>query len=372
MVHGAESGVFLSSLVGHGTEEIARLPALAGEPAYRARQISSWIYRKGARDFSNMTNLSAVLRGRLAQCHTLQRLPVLAMREASDGTARKFLFGTPDGRSFEAVLLRAPERDTICVSTQIGCAWRCVFCATGAMGWQRDLPPHEILSQVLVIRDALRDLGTEGFFNLVFMGMGEPLANYDALVHSIRVLQGDFGLGVGRRRMTVSTVGLPDRIRQLAGEKVAVRLALSLNATENETRSALMPVNRVHPMETVLPAVVEYRERTGNRVTFEYVLIDGVNDSLEDARRLARLARQCRCKVNLIRFNAHALTTLRPSPPERVLAFYREMLPVSPAVTIRESRGEDILAACGQLSTAYDTGAGGTAGGTGAPGMPCG
>jgi 23S rRNA (adenine2503-C2)-methyltransferase len=369
MKDAARSAQGNASLVGLGAEEIAGLPALAGEKVFRARQIAAWIYRKGALEFSAMTNLSAALRRRLAEAHTLRRLPVLARRAASDGTAHKFLFGTDDRRSFEAVLLRASDRDTICVSTQIGCAWRCAFCATGAMGWQRDLTPHEILSQVLVIRDALRELGTLGFFNLVFMGMGEPLANYDALVRSIRLLQSDFGLGVGRRRMTVSTVGLPDRIRQLSREKVTVRLAISLNATENQTRSALMPVNRVHPIESLVPAIVEYRERTGNRVTFEYVLIDGVNDSLEDARRLAQLARQCRCKVNLIHFNAHPLTVLRPTPTERAEAFYREMLPIAPAVTVRESRGEDILAACGQLSTAYDAaGAGGAGTETGTPG----
>jgi len=360
-----------TSLVGLGAEEIAALPALAGQPPFRARQIAAWIYRKGALEFSAMTNLSGALRGRLAEGHTLERLPVLARETAPYGSARKFLFGTQDGRTFEAVLLRALDRDTICASTQIGCAWRCAFCATGAMGWQRDLTPHEILSQVLVIRDALRELGTEGFFNLVFMGMGEPLANYDALVHSIRVLQSDFGLGVGRRRMTVSTVGLPDRIRQLSHEKVAVRLAISLNATDNETRSKLMPVNRVHPIEALLPAVIEYRERTGQRVTFEYVLIDGVNDSLEDARRLAQLARQCDCKINLIRLNAHPLSALRPPSAERATAFYDELLPIAPAVTIRESRGQEILAACGQLSTAYGTGtagAGGAGTGSGASG----
>jgi 23S rRNA (adenine2503-C2)-methyltransferase len=250
--------------------------------------------------------------------------------------------------------MRDGRRATLCISSQVGCALGCAFCATGQMGFHRNLTSGEIIGQVLL---AEREAHIS---NLVFMGMGEPLANYEALVRSIRVLQDDFGPGVGRRRMTVSTVGLPGPIRRLAGEKVAVRLALSLNATENPTRSALMPVNRRHPIEEVLPALVEYRERTGNRVTFEYVLIDGVNDSLEDARRLARMARECGCKVNLIRFNPHPLTTLAPTPPARLEAFYRAMLPIAPTVTIRESRGEDILAACGQLSTAY--GAGGAAG----------
>jgi 23S rRNA (adenine2503-C2)-methyltransferase len=197
------------------------------------------------------------------------------------------------------------------------------------------------------------------------MGMGEPLANYDVLVETLLILQNDFGVGLGRRRITVSTVGLPDQIRRLAREQKPVRLALSLNATENQTRSRLMPINRRHPIEEVLPALAEYGRVTGNRTTLEYVLIDGVNDSLDDAHRLAHLARQYQCKVNLIQFNPHPLTTLRPSPPQRMQQFYEAMLPVSPAVTIRESRGADILAACGQLSTAYREGEGGGDGGGG-------
>ncbi|MCK4414630.1 MAG: 23S rRNA (adenine(2503)-C(2))-methyltransferase RlmN [Candidatus Eisenbacteria sp.] len=352
------------SLVGAGAPEIARLPVMARQPAFRSRQIASWIYRKGARDFSEMTNLPGELRDRLAADHSLERLPV-ATREASrDGDAVKFLFRLADGEAIEAVLLRAPRRDTICISTQAGCAYGCRFCATGAMGLRRNLNPHEIISQVLVIRDALAGLGATGFFNLVFMGMGEPLANYAAVVAGIRVLHDDFGLGVGRRRITVSTVGLPTAIRALAREPVAVRLALSLNATDNETRSSLMPVNRRYPIEEVLAALTEYGERTGSRVTLEYVLIRDVNDSLADARRLARMAREVGAKVNLIRFNPNPLTPLQASPAERVDAFHAAMLPIAPAVTLRESRGVEIRAACGQLSTAYRP-EGGSSGGAG-------
>jgi 23S rRNA (adenine2503-C2)-methyltransferase len=343
------------SLVGWLPDEIAGTPALAGEPRFRARQVASWIYRKSARTFDEMSNLSKELRTRLADRHSLDRLPVVTVRMSADGTAGKFLFQTQDRLHVEAVLIRAARRETMCISTQVGCAFGCGFCATAAMGWRRDLTRHEIVSQVLALRDELRRLGSHGFFNIVFMGMGEPLANFVNLTRALQVLHDDHGLGVGRRRMTVSTVGLPDRIRELARQPVTVRLALSLNATDNETRSRLMPVNRRHPIETLLPALAEYRDVTGQRVTLEYVLLQEINDTEQDARRLAQMAHQCGAGINLIRFNRHALSTLRPSTAEREQAFHAALLPIAPQVTLRESRGEDILAACGQLSTAYGT-----------------
>jgi 23S rRNA (adenine2503-C2)-methyltransferase len=346
----------LPSLIGMLPEEIGGLPALAGSPAYRARQVAVWVYRKGARAFEDMTTLSKPLRAGLARSCSLERMPCVATRVSADATATKFLFATRDGRHIEAVLIRAPRRDTICISTQVGCAFGCRFCATAAMGWRRNLTRHEIVSQALALRDELRRLGGQGFFNVVFMGMGEPLANYTELVATLRVLQSDFGMGIGRRRMTVSTVGLADEIRQLAREPVSVRLALSLNATDDETRSRLMPVNRRHPIEALLPALAEYRALSGQRVTLEYILLQELNDTLEDAHRLARIATRVGCGINLIRYNPHPLSELKPSTPERVEAFRRALLPIAPAVTLRESRGEDILAACGQLSTAYDSG----------------
>ncbi len=346
-----------SSLVGLPAEEIAELPALAGQPAFRGRQVAQWIYQKGARTFDEMTNLGQRLRRELSAVYSLDRLDVLATKHSADNFAQKFLFATADALHIEAVLIRVATRDTLCISTQAGCAFGCRFCATSAMGLLRNLTVSEIVSQVLTLRDALHRSAELGLFNVVFMGMGEPLANYAALVGAIRVLNDDFGLGIGRRRITVSTVGLVPRIRRLAREKVAVRLALSLNATRNDIRSALMPINQRYPIERLIPALSEYRERTGNRVTLEYVLIRGMNDSLDDARRLAQLACECGGKINLIRFNPHPLTSLEPSPPAQVEAFYRTLLPIAPAVTIRESRGEDIRAACGQLSTAYEAGA---------------
>ncbi len=341
------------SLVGRTTEELAALPQLQRLQPYRARQLASWIYARGARSFDALTDLPRRLRDELAARYSLERLPVLAVSRSREGDAEKVLLGLPEGRHIEAVLLQSAERDTLCVSTQAGCAHGCAFCATAAMGLQRNLSVHEIVSQVMVLRERLLAAGASGHFNLVFMGMGEPLANYNALVQSIRVLHEDHGLAVGRRRMTVSTVGLVPGIERLAGEAIAVRLALSLNATTDEIRSRLMPINRRYPIAAALRAVEAYGKRTGQRVTLEYVLLRDVNDSMADARRLGDFARAHGCKINLIPYNPHALSDLQPSEPGVVQRFLNTLLPIAPTVTLRESKGADILAACGQLSTAY-------------------
>jgi 23S rRNA (adenine2503-C2)-methyltransferase len=340
-------------LVGMTSEQIAALPVFGNQPGFRGRQVASWIYARGAESFASMTNLPKELRVALEEQCTVARLPVVEARLTVAGDAEKLLFGLADGLQIEAVILRTPERDTLCISTQAGCAHGCAFCATAAMGLLRNLTPHEIVSQVMVARGRLLARGGQGHFNLVFMGMGEPLANYEAVVQAIRVLHEDHGLAVGRRRMTVSTVGLAPEIRRLAQEPVAVRLALSLNATTNEVRSRLMPINRRFPIEEALSAVAEYGRTTSQRVTLEYVLLLDINDSTDDARRLAALAHGHGCKINLIAFNPHPLCELQPPSPERVRRFLDVLLPIAPEVTLRESKGADIQAACGQLSTAY-------------------
>ncbi len=342
-----------TKLVGLSTRQIAELPVLKGEPPFRARQLSSWVYARGASTFAGMTDLSRALRERLGRSCSLELPEVLARDRSRDGTTEKFLLRLDDASQIESVLIRSRQRLTVCISTQVGCAFGCRFCATGAMKLTRNLTAHEIVSQLMVVRRALGDQSPSGQFNLVFMGMGEPLANFEALVQALGVLNEDHGLAVGRRRMTVSTVGLAPEIRRLSTVPVAGRLALSLNATTDEVRSRLMPINRTYPIGRVLPEVKRYREKTGQRTTLEYVLIRGFNDSIEDARRLARYGREFDCTLNLIVLNPHSLTQLRPSPPEVVRRFHDALLPIAPAVTLRESRGEDIRAACGQLSTVY-------------------
>ncbi|MBD3235640.1 MAG: 23S rRNA (adenine(2503)-C(2))-methyltransferase RlmN [Candidatus Eisenbacteria bacterium] len=336
-------------LIGWHPDQMRALPVLEDEPNFRLRQIAAWIYRRGATEFAVMTDLPAALRKELSRRYSLDLLPVARDLRSCDGSTRKLLFSLVDGLAIEAVQMHEPRRDTVCVSTQVGCAYRCRFCATGRMGLKRNLTAHEILSQVLVVRDGRRAAGSPGHFNLVFMGMGEPLANYEAVTAAIRVLGDDYGLGIGRRRITVSTVGLAPQIRRLAGEPFAPRLALSLNATRDQTRSHLMPVNRRYPIREVLAALAEYRARTGQRTTLEYVLLAGINDAPEDARRLSRFARDCDCTVNLIVFNDHRGNALRGSGPASAEAFRGAMLPHAPTVTLRQSKGQDIQAACGQL-----------------------
>ncbi len=317
--------------------------------SYRAGQIMRWIYHHQADSFEAMTNLGKELRGRLDRHFTAGRLEVDEIRESADGS-RKFLFRLQDGALIESVLI--PERDhyTLCVSSQVGCAQGCRFCMTGKSGFQRNMTSAEIVAQVRDIRDGLDD--DARLTNIVFMGMGEPLANYTNLIRALAVLT-DAGVGMGfaNRRVTVSTVGLPPGIRAL-GRDSDVNLAVSLNAVDNETRSRLMPLNRRYPIETLLEACRKHPLRPHRKITFEYILMAGVNDRDEDAHKLAALLRPIRAKINLIPFNTHPGCEFERPEEERILRF-REILANHRYVTvIRRSKGLDIAAACGQLRAA--------------------
>lgn len=341
------------NLIGQSPSDIATLSGLTGVPAFRSRQLVSWIYTKGAPDFESMSTLPKPLRASLAAKYCLEQLPTLARRFSDDEKTCKYLFELSDGHQVEAVMMRTEKRDTICISTQVGCAYGCRFCATGTMGYLRDLSVFEMISQVMVIQAEFRRTGSEGHFNLVFMGMGEPLANYNALIETITLLNADDGLSVGRRRMTVSTVGLLPQIRKLSREEITVRLALSLNATTNEIRDHFMPINRQYPIQRLLPAMRDYGRITGNRVTLEYVLIDGVNDSPNDARRLGGYGQNYQCKINLIVLNPVKFSDLRPPSDEAVERFFDILLQTAPTATIRYSKGSEIDAGCGQLATRH-------------------
>jgi 23S rRNA (adenine2503-C2)-methyltransferase len=320
------------------------------EPPYRHQQITSWMYGRLANDFAEMTDLPQAFRERLAGLAVVRALdPVQEQVSAQDGT-RKFLFQMADGALVESVLMPYDSRITLCVSSQVGCPLDCVFCQTGKGVFARNLTSGEILDQICHLKREVAE-GTSKV-NLVFMGMGEPLLNYDNLVRAIKTLNSPQGLDTGSRRITVSTAGLPRRMRQLAEEDVRCSLALSLNASTDAQREQLMPAVSRHPIKEVLAAAQYFHERTRRRVTIEYVMLRGINTMPEDAERLGRLVRGRPFKVNLIPYNAGHDSDYDTLPEEELQDFIRVLLPHAPTVTVRRSRGPDIDAACGQLWTA--------------------
>ena len=329
--------------------ELPQLEAVfeaAGLQKFRARQVYQWIYRKGVTDFAAMTNLGQALRAQLAERFTISTPQLVHVARSTDGS-RKFLFQLADGRRIESVYIPDTPKQTFCISSQVGCAMDCDFCLTGKMGFVRNLTPAEITGQVRVLAEKtdLRDKP----FNIVLMGMGEPLHNYDAVMQSMRMLADEQGLAISPRRVTLSTVGIVPAMERLAAEPVMPNLAISLHATTNATRDRIAPVNRKYPLEHLLDACRKFPLKRRNRITFEYVLLDGVNDTPEDARRLVRLLGDIKAKVNLLPLNAApGIPYERPSD-ERVNAFAQILADHHITVSVRKSRGRDIRAACGQL-----------------------
>lgn len=335
-------------LKGLSLEEMERLLADHGEPAYRGRQLFHWIYGRGVATFAEMTDLPVALRARLAEWTDIGGLAPLNRSISRDGT-RKYLFGCADGRAIETVLIPDEDRLTACLSTQVGCALACAFCLTGQMGFVRHLQCGEIVDQVLALQ---RDLQPEERIgNLVLMGMGEPLHNYDAVVKALTILAHPLGLAFPPRRMTLSTVGLVPEIVRLGQSGLGVNLAVSLHAATDDIRDRLVPINRRYPLKELMAALRTYPLPPRRRITFEYVLIDGVNDRPEDARALVRLLRGLQCKVNLLPLNEAPAIPFRRSSQERVETFQRVLKSAGILATIRESRGLDISAACGLLAT---------------------
>ena len=323
-----------------------------GQPLYRARQIADWLYQKRVQLFDEMTDLPQELRNRLAQEFAFSKIDIVRVLGSGD-TTRKFLFQLSDFNLIESVLIPASpalygsrsDRRTICVSTQVGCAYRCKFCASGLEGFSRNLKPNEIVDQIIAVE---RESG-EKIDNIVFMGMGEPLANLDHVMRAIRIINAPWGLGIGSRRITLSTSGLAPQIRKLADEPLQIRLAISLHGATDDVRNQIMPINRRYNIETLLAACDCYTTRKKQRLTFEYILIAGVNDSDEQARLLASHAKRLSAKVNLIPYNTvHGLPWSRPSEDrqEKFLSILRER---RIAATLRREKGHDIDAACGQL-----------------------
>jgi 23S rRNA (adenine2503-C2)-methyltransferase len=327
------------------TELEAALTA-RGYDAFRARQVFSWIHRRGVADPERMTNLPRALRDALAADFAIADPAMVAREKSADGT-EKFLLRLGDGRQIESVFIPDTPAMTFCLSTQVGCAMACAFCLTGKMGLVRNLTAGEIAGQARVLAHALGLAGKP--FNIVLMGMGEPLHNYDETMKALRILADDQGLAVPPRRVTLSTVGLLPALERLAREPIMPNLAISLHAPTDQLRGELVPLNRKYGIAEVIEACRRFPLKRRSRITFEYVLLAGVNDSPEDARRLARLMAGLKSKVNLIPLNAAAGIPFERPADAVVDRFARTLAEQGVTVSVRKSRGRDIRAACGQL-----------------------
>ena len=349
-------------LTGETLESLTEKLRAHGEPAFRAKQILDWLYKKRARSWDDMTNLPKPLRAWLAE--TFDFMPdTLVLNKQSSDVTDKLLLELRDGSLIETVIIRAPQegvgldqsRKTICISTQVGCAMACAFCASGLMGLKRDLNAGEIVAQLLQVcyREDARTprARTElaSFDNIVVMGMGEPLANYDAIIRALTIVNAEWGLGFGARRITLSTSGLVPKILKLADEPLGIRLAISLHGATDEVREKIMPVNKAFPLAKLIPAIKTFSEKHGRMVTLEFILIEDVNDSLEQAEKLRDIARELHAHVNLIPYNTvEGLPWKRPSIT-RQERFADVLRAARVSVTLRREKGHDIDAACGQL-----------------------
>ena len=328
-------------------EELLSFAKTEGLPKYRVDQLMHWIYEKYVQDLQEITEFSKVLREDLGRTAYISNLVIAARQRSSDGT-EKFLFTLEDGQAIETVLIPDEDRLTLCISSQAGCAMGCSFCLTGETGLIRNLRAHEIVDQIISVN---RLIQPKRISNIVLMGMGEPLANFDEVVRALwRITE---FIGISKRKITLSTSGLVPKMLELPGRAPDVNLAISLNATTDEVRDRIMPINKKYPLRMLLDACRRYPLQIQRLITFEYVLIDGVNDSIEDAKRLGRMLKSIPCKVNLIPYNPHEGSRLQRPGHERVLAFQKVLKDNRMTALIRESKGQDILAACGQLRGNY-------------------
>ncbi|MGC9216143.1 23S rRNA (adenine(2503)-C(2))-methyltransferase RlmN [Acidithiobacillus sp.] len=332
-------------LLGLGRQSLARLLRTWGESPFRANQILQWLHTRQVTDFAAMTNISKALRARLATETRIDAPEIIADQTAADRT-RKWLLRLPDGNAIETVFIPGEDRGTLCISSQVGCSLACSFCATGAQGLSRNLETHEIIAQVRVARDFL---GLDAITNIVFMGMGEPMLNLREVLPALDLLRDDYAYGFGARRITVSTAGVVPGMDRLGAES-PVNLAISLHASRDEIRDILVPVNRHYPLAELLAACRRYPLPPRRRITFEYVMLEGVNDADSHARELLRLLRDIPAMVNLIPFNPFPGSDYKRSPQVRIDAFRDIILRGDIMTVTRRPRGDDIAAACGQLA----------------------
>lgn len=321
-----------------------------GESAFRARQIFSWIYRKGVGDFARMSDLSSGLKQQLKDNFYLSEIKIAKPLKSKDGT-EKILFELGDKNFIEAVIIPAEKRITACISTQAGCRFRCAFCASGIGGFKRSLEVSEMIEQVLCLKD--KSLPAR-LSHIVFMGSGEPLDNYDNVLKAARIINARAGLNIAARRITISTCGIISGIKKLAKEGLQIELSISLHAADDETRSRLMPVNKIYPLGRLMSACRDYIKDTGRQITFEYVLVKGINSDLPSALNLTKVLKGSNCKVNLIPANPVKECRLEPPDKRQILSFRDCLVKRGINVTLRRPRGEDIQAACGQLRLGYE------------------
>jgi 23S rRNA (adenine2503-C2)-methyltransferase len=331
-------------------EDAEAFAVARGWPRFRGEQVWRWVHNHGVRSFDEMTNLGRETRATLAEHATIGNLTIAEVQTSADGT-RKLRMVTRDGQSIESVLIPDGDKTTQCISSQVGCAVDCQFCATAKMGLVRNLDAGEIVDQVYLARRLLAEVEPgRRLTNLVYMGMGEPLHNYDNMIRSLRILTHDKGAGLGQRRITVSTSGLVPKLEKLGRETVRPNLAVSLNAANDEVRDEIMPINRKWNIAKLLAALKAYPMEQRRRITFEYVLLANVNDSLRDAAQLAKLLRGVKCKVNLIPWNPHPEAPYERPLPAVIDAFQAECKRLGLPTYLRTPRGDDIDAACGQLA----------------------
>ncbi|MCX7717076.1 MAG: 23S rRNA (adenine(2503)-C(2))-methyltransferase RlmN [Candidatus Sumerlaeaceae bacterium] len=334
-------------LLGRSLAELTALVTAAGAPPFRAKQLHHWLYRRGALNFAEMHNLARDFRAWLEAHTEIGHISLATIRESADGT-RKLLFRLHDNRTVESVLIRERNWWTLCVSSQVGCAVDCKFCMTGFGGYQRQMTTAEILSQIILA--ARHANGGEYPRNVVFMGMGEPMLNLDAVLPALRAITDPDGMAIAARRVTVSTAGILPGIERLGEADLGVNIAISLNASNDRTRTEIMPINKVYPLERLLSACRAFPLQRRKRITFEYVLLGGLNDSDSDARALVRLLHGLRCKLNLIPWNPDPHLPFKRPSEDRVRRFQQILLDHHFTVSIRYSKGLDVGGACGQLA----------------------
>jgi 23S rRNA (adenine2503-C2)-methyltransferase len=328
-------------------EELEDFLQKLGDKKYHAKQIAKWIFQKGVSDSELMTDLSKNMRELLKDRAYVSNLKLLRAQKSKIDQTEKYLFELEDKETIETVLIKEKQRNTICISTQAGCALDCAFCATGKMGFRRNLTSGEIVDQIIQVKKLIPL--QEKLDNIVMMGMGEPLLNYENVIKAMKIITSELGPSISAKRITLSTCGIVPQIEKLAKENLKIKLAISLNATTDQTRNKLMPINKKYPLDKLLFAVKSFAQKTKRRITFEYVLIKDVNDSDEDALRLAKLIQGIPCKINLIAYNPVADVKFEKPDKERIEKFRDILYSRCPAVTMRKSKGVDILAACGQL-----------------------